>query len=72
MQVIFLGIYRTSSLPNNFWQLHYYVVTFVKKCNKPLLQISETDFRLKKIYKKLVQSQRENQYGRFENKSDNA
>ena len=35
------------------------------------MQIFETDFRLKKIYRKPVQSQREKQFGRFENKSDN-
>ena len=36
-----------------FGQLHCYEVTLVKKCNKPLLQKSETKvFDQKKIYKK--------------------
>ena len=43
-----------------FGQLLCYEVTLVKKCNKPLLQKSETKvFDQKKIYKKLVESQRE-------------
>ena len=43
-----------------FGQLHCYEVTLVKKCNKPLLLKSETKvFNQKKIYKKLVESQRE-------------
>ena len=42
MSVSFLGIQRTTKLPNNFWYLHCYGVTLVKKCNKPLLQIRET------------------------------
>ena len=41
-----------------FKQLHWYEVTLVKKCNKPLLQKSKINNRPKKIYKKLVQSQR--------------
>ena len=41
MQVGFLGIYKTTKLPNNFWRLHCYGVTPVKKCNKPLLQKRE-------------------------------
>ena len=43
LQVSFLGIYRTTKVPNNFWRLHCYGVTLVKKCNKQQLQISETN-----------------------------
>ena len=38
----FLGIYRTTKLPNNFWHLQCYEITLVKKCTKPLLQMIET------------------------------
>ena len=42
LQVSFPGIYRKTTLSNNFRCLHCYGVTLVKKCNKPLLQINET------------------------------
>ena len=41
-RVSFLGIYRITTLPNNFWRGHCYEEPFAKKCNKPLLQVSET------------------------------
>ena len=43
-----------------FGQVHCYEVTLVKKCNKPLLQKSETKvFDQTKIYKKLNESEQE-------------
>ena len=74
LQVSFLGIYRTAKLSNDFWCLHCYGVTLVKKCNKPLLQISETKiFDQKRLIKDSFneKSQREKQFWRFGNKSDN-
>ena len=59
LQVSFLGIYRTTKLKDNFWRLHYYRVTLVKKCNKPLLQTGETNIFDQKICNRLVQNQRE-------------
>ena len=35
---------------------------------KPLLQISETEFQPRRTYEKLVQSQQEKQFRRFDNK----
>ena len=46
-----------------FGRLHCYEVTLVKKCNKLLLQNSETGFRPKKIHKKLVASSERNNSG---------
>ena len=44
-----------------FGQLHCNEVTLVKKCNKPLLQKSETKvLDQKKIYKKIVESSEKN------------
>ena len=41
-RVSFVGIYRITTLHNNFWWGHCYEETFVKKCNKLLQQVSET------------------------------
>ena len=38
---------------------------------KPLLQISETEFQPRRTYEKLVQSQQEKQFRRFDNKLNN-
>ena len=71
-RVSFLGIYRITTLPNNFWRGHCYEETFVKKCNKPLLQVSETKIiEQEKFLKIFFQSQREKQFRRLENKSGN-
>ena len=48
-RVSFLDFYRTTTLPNSFWLIRCYEVTFVKMYNKPLLQVSETDFGTNKI-----------------------
>ena len=72
LQVSFLGIHRTTKLPNNFRCLHCDGVTLVKKCNKPLLQISETKICDQKIFVRLFQSQQEKRFGCFGNKSNNA
>ena len=62
-QVKFLSIFE---------QLYCYEVTLLKKYKKPLLQKSKTKiFDQNRFHKKLVQSQREKQPGRFEIKSDN-
>ena len=66
LQVSFLGIFRTATLPHNFWTarkrksviIHYY-----KKMKQR--------FSTKKNYKKLIQTQREKSVGQFENKSEN-
>ena len=52
-----------------FWRPHCYEL----KCNKSLTKKvkKKKDFRPKNIYKKLVQSKREKQFGRLENKPDN-
>ena len=71
LQVSFLGIYETTKLSDNFWHLHCYGVTLVKKCNKPLLQISETKiFNQIKYKKRLAQIKQGKQFGSFGNKSD--
>ena len=55
-----------------FGPLHCYEVTPVKKCNKAPLQKSETKiFKQRRFHKKHVQSQREEELGRFEIKLDN-
>ena len=72
--LVTLGIYRTTKLPNNFWRLHCYGVTILKRCNKPLLQISKTKiFDQKRFIKDSFnkKSQREKKFERFGNKSDN-
>ena len=57
LQVSFLGISRTTTLPHN---LHCYEVTLVTKYNKTLLQKSETKiFDQKRFHKKLNPSQQE-------------
>ena len=47
-RLTFFGIYRTITLPNKFWLIYCYEVSFVKKCNKPLLQLRETKIFEKK------------------------
>ena len=41
-RVSFLDFHRTTTLPDTFLRIYCYEVTFVKKCNKPLWQVSET------------------------------
>ena len=45
LQVSFLGIYRTTTLQNNFGCLHWYEVTLVKKCNNPMDTPSSIRYR---------------------------
>ena len=55
-----------------FGQVHCCEVTLLNKYNKPRLQKSETEvFKQKQFHKKLVQTQRDKQLGRFEIKLDN-
>ena len=64
LQLSFLGIYRAATLPNNLWQLHCYEVTLVKKCNKTLLQKSETKvFDQKRFIKNLLKVNEKNNSG---------
>ena len=61
LQVSFLDIYRTTKLPNNFGCLHCYEVTLVKKCNNPLLQLSQTKiFDQKRSIKDLFKANEKN------------
>ena len=58
-QVNFLGIYRTTTPPHNFWTTNCYEVTIIKKCNKPLLQKTKTKiFNLKRSIKICSKSMR--------------
>ena len=70
--VSFLDFYRTTTLPDSFCLIRCYEATFVKKCNKPLLQVSETKIlEQKRLMNFFFQSQPEKLFGRYENKSGN-
>ena len=55
-----------------FWWLHWYDVSLVKTCNKPLLQLSEKKIFDQKIFIKNLFNVNLKKFGYFENKSDNA